>query len=131
MSTKQKDKETEAFKKLVSSRFEELRNDLQLSQQELADVVGTTQNLIFRMENDLKASTSSLFLLFLFYFKNYNINPEWLFSPRNTDVPKYYNDIKLSKRKKDAEETRRTEILTKMLKELTDNNLIPSDITEK
>ena len=131
MSTKQKDKETEAFKKLVSSRFEELRNDLQISQQELADVVGTTQNLIFRMENDLKASTSSLFLLFLFYFKNYNINPEWLFSPRNTDVPKYYNDIKLSKRKKDAEETRRTEILTKMLKELTDNNLIPSDITEK
>jgi len=131
MSTKQKDKETEAFKKLVSSRFEELRNDLQLSQQELADLVGTTQNLIFRMENDLKASTSSLFLLFLFYFKNYNINPEWLFSPRNTDVPKYYNDIKLSKRKKDAEETRRTEILTKMLKELTDNNLIPSDITEK
>lgn len=129
MSTKTKDKETESFKQLVSSRFEELRNDLQLSQQELADVVGTTQNLIFRMENDLKASTTSMFMLFLFYHKNYNINPEWLFTPRNTDVPKYYNDIKLSKRKKDAEESRRSEILTKMLKELKDNNLIPSDIS--
>ena len=129
MSTKTKDKETESFKQLVSSRFEELRNDLQLSQQELADVVGTTQNLIFRMENDLKASTTSMFMLFLFYHKNYNINPEWLFTPRNTDVPKYYNDIKLSKRKKDAEESRRSEILTKMLKELKDNNLITSDIS--
>lgn len=129
MSTKTKDKETESFKQLVSSRFGELRNDLQLSQQELADVVGTTQNLIFRMENDLKASTTSMFMLFLFYHKNYNINPEWLFTPRNTDVPKYYNDIKLSKRKKDAEESRRSEILTKMLKELKDNNLIPSDIS--
>ena len=125
MSNRVKDEETEAYKTLLASRFEALRTDLDKSQQEMADIIGTTQNLIFRVENDLKVSTSSLILLFLFYFKNHKVNPEWLFSPRNTDVPKYVNDLKIAKRKRESSEHRRSEIVMKMLKELQDNNLMP------
>lgn len=86
--------EVERIKDKIGQRFEMLRHDLKLSQAELAEEMGTTQNLIFRLENGLKVSQTSLFSTFLYFYKNYQINPEWLFSPENEYLPRYHAEQK-------------------------------------
>lgn len=126
-----RDEEAERFKKQLSSRFETLRNDLGYSQQEMADEIGVTQNAIFRLENDCKVSTSSLASIFLYFYKNHKVSPEWLFTPNNADTTKYTNDLKIGRKKKDAEENRKLSIVDEMIAKLKEANLIPPSPAEE
>lgn len=125
-----RDEEADRFKQQLSKRFETLRDDLGYSQQEMADEIGVTQNAIFRLENDCKVSFSSLASIFLYFYKNHKVSPEWLFTPNNTDITKYTNDLKIGKKKRDAEESRKLGIVDEMIAKLMEAKLMPPSSSE-
>ena len=106
------------LKHTIGQRFEELRNDLGLSQTELSLEIGTTQNLIYRIETDVNTSLSSFLMVMLWYIKNRRLNPEWLLSPDNEGLYKYYTSSRISQRKKDHLDEKRNAIVEKMVVEL-------------
>jgi transcriptional regulator with XRE-family HTH domain len=52
-----------------------------MSQQDVADQLGTTQNLIYRMENELGSSIFMLLHISLYYRQQHQLNFDWLFNP--------------------------------------------------
>ncbi|PRY27806.1 helix-turn-helix protein [Spirosoma oryzae] len=119
-----KDQDSKELKKQIGERFAMLRNDLKLTQQELADKLGTSQNLVYRLENNLSCSMDSILVAYIFFVRNYKVNPEWLFAIDTDGIARYNLDARNQKRKKDAEHQRRNEIFEDMLTELRKNKLI-------
>ncbi|WP_019991334.1 helix-turn-helix domain-containing protein [Rudanella lutea] len=117
--------EVERIKDKIGQRFEMLRHDLKLSQAELAEEMGTTQNLIFRLENGLKVSQTSLFSTFLYFYKNYQINPEWLFSPENEYLPRYHDEKLLNIQYNIAKSKKKLDLINDLIRQFKDNDLLP------
>ncbi|KAB7726890.1 helix-turn-helix domain-containing protein [Rudanella paleaurantiibacter] len=117
--------EVENLKDKIGQRFEILRRDLNLSQAELAEEMGTTQNLIFRLENGLKVSQTSLFSAFLYFYKNKQLNPEWLFSPENEYVPQYHDEKLLNIQHNIAKSRKKLDLINDLIRQFKDNDLMP------
>lgn len=79
--------ETLLYRQRLASRFLTARASVHLSQVEVAEATGTTQNIVFRLENDLRVGIEGLLRVALFYMETKHINPEWLFAFDNSGVP--------------------------------------------
>ena len=122
-----RDSEATAHKIVIGRRFAMLRGDLQLSQAELAHLMGVSQNLIFRLEKEIAVSNESLIYVFLFFVKNYKVNPEWLFAPNNQDVPRYHTELKLAHRKNATDTSKRREIINRLLDDLRELDQVTNE----
>jgi transcriptional regulator with XRE-family HTH domain len=71
---------------LIGKRLAVFRKHLGLSQQEVADQIGTTQNLIYRIENDLNSSISMVLHVCHYYRQHHRLNFEWLVNPNSSDT---------------------------------------------
>lgn len=118
------DEEIVTLKKQLSARFEQLRKDQKLTQVELSELLGTSQNLVYRTETDLKLSLDSFLYVVTYFVKNYNVNPEWLIAQNVRGVPTYTTDLNTRKRVSDSQDKKRSEIVKQMIKLLADENLI-------
>ena len=113
-----KEEEVLTLKQKVSQRFAELRSDLNCSQAEMAETIGTTQNLIYRVENGVKVSSDALFHIILWWISNYNLNTEWLMSPDNEELVKYHTSGEKLKRKRTFIDEKKQQIIDKMMAEM-------------
>lgn len=77
---------TQAHATLIGQRLAIFRKFTGLSQQEVADQIGTTQNLIYRIENDLNSSISMVLRVCHYYRQQHQLNFEWLVNPDSTDT---------------------------------------------
>ncbi len=77
---------TQAHATLIGQRLATFRKFIGLSQQEVADQIGTTQNLIYRIENDLSSSISMVLQVCHYYYQQYHLNFEWLMNPDSRDT---------------------------------------------
>ena len=118
------EKEVEALRDEMARRFLQLRTMQGLSQAELAGEFNTSQNLIFRLENDLKVSTESLITVMLWYYKNFNISLDWLFSPDNTNLPMNRDEKNLRMLRQSVADKKRQTIIEEMMEKLKNDNLL-------
>lgn len=116
--------EAETFKEAVSKRLELIREEQQLTQQDLSEELGVSQNLIFRSENGLKLSMSAMFGIYMYYRKKYKLNPAWLFEIDNKDVPRYLTVQALKTRRQESNDQKRNQIIREMMGKLQDDNLL-------
>lgn len=91
--------ETSLYRQRLATRFLTARASLKLSQVEVAEATGTTQNILFRLENDLRVGTEGLMRVALFYTETHQINPEWLFAFDNSGVAMSRREGRVSRAK--------------------------------
>lgn len=108
----------------MSKRLELIREEQQMTQQELSEELGFSQNLIFRSENGLKLSMTALFTIYIHHRKKYKLNPAWLFEIDNKDVPRYLTVQALKTRKQEGNDQKRNKIIREMMEKLQDDNLL-------
>ncbi|SFF01955.1 helix-turn-helix domain-containing protein [Spirosoma endophyticum] len=120
-----KDSEVKKWKSNFAMRFERIREDSGLSQVEMADTIGMSQNLVYRSEKDCDISLNSFLLLFIHYMKNYKMNPEWFFAEDNTGYNPYEMESKKAKRVSSIAERKLNHIFLDMLTTLHHEGLIP------
>ena len=110
----QLEKENDAYATLLARRMAKVREYLKMSQQELADELSTTQNLIYRLENGLKVSREMFTLIALYYVKRHKVSYEWLFDPEpeeDPNVPMFTNELIKRQRINDQQEAQRLALL--------------------
>lgn len=122
---KKKDSEVLKWKSQFAKRFEQIREASGLSQVEMADTIGMSQNLVYRSEKDCDISLNSFLLLFVHYMKNYKMNPEWFFAEDNAGFTPYELESKKSKRQSSSTERRRNKIILDMFNTLQRDGLLP------
>ncbi|NID13535.1 helix-turn-helix transcriptional regulator [Fibrella aestuarina] len=118
----QLEKENDAYAALVARRMAKVREFLKMSQQELADEFGTTQNLIYRLENGLKVSREMFTLIALYYVKRHKVSYEWLFNPEQEEepnVPMFTNEVIKRQRINDQREAQRLALLHQFMEEIS------------
>lgn len=84
--------EIEDYMNLVGNRLAKIRHTLGLSQYNIAETIGCTQNPIFRMENGFKGTSTVTMSVLLLYFTKFNVNPAWVFSKDNTGMPLFVEE---------------------------------------
>ena len=122
---KKKDSEVIKWKSNFAMRFEQIRESSGLSQVEMADTIGMSQNLVYRSEKDCDISLNSFLLLFVHYMKNYKMNPEWFFAEDNSAHTPYEMESKKEKRVLSIAERKLNRIILDMLATLQREGLIP------
>lgn len=122
---KKKDSEVVKWKHLFAKRFELIREGSGLSQVEMADTLGMSQNLVYRSEKDCEISFNSFLMLFVHYMKNYKMNPEWFFAEDNSGYNAYELESRRTKRLNSGVERRRNNIINEMFSTLQREGLIP------
>lgn len=122
---KKRDSEVLKWKSQFAKRFEQIREASGLSQVEMADTIGMSQNLVYRSEKDCDISLNSFLLLFIHYMKNYKMNPEWFFAEDNAGFTPYEMESKRVKRQSSHTERRRNKIIEEMFTTLQREGLIP------
>ncbi|SFE55410.1 helix-turn-helix domain-containing protein [Spirosoma endophyticum] len=122
---KKKDSEVVKWKSQFAKRFELIREASGMSQVEMADTIGMSQNLVYRSEKDCDISLNSFLLLFVHYMKNYKMNPEWFFAEDNSGFTPYEMESKKTKRVSSAVERRRNKIILDMFNMLQRDGLMP------
>lgn len=113
------------WKSNFAMRFEQIREASGLSQVEMAETIGMSQNLVYRSEKDCDISLNSFVLLFIHYMKNYKMNPEWFFAEDNTTYTPYEMESKKAKRVSSIAERKLNRIFLDMLASLQQEGLIP------
>lgn len=83
----------------LARRLAQLRNQFNLSQRDFQEPLSLGQNVIYRAEKDLSMSVEALLSLALYYIQEYDINPNWLFNPDNTDIPQLNTQATLNRKK--------------------------------
>ena len=126
---KNKDSEVLKWKSNFAIRFEQIREASGLSQAEMADTIGMSQNLVYRSEKDCDISLNSFLLLFVHYMKNYKMNPEWFFAEDNTGYTPYEMESKKAKRVSSVVERKLNRVILDMLATLQREGLIPQPET--
>ena len=116
--------EFQTFREQIAKRLESIREEQQMTQQDLSEELGVSQNLIFRSENGLKLSMPALFAIYIYYRKKYKLNPAWLFEIDNEDVPRYFTVQALKTRKQEGNDQKRNKIIREMMEKLQDDNLL-------
>ena len=122
---RKRDSEIVKWKSNFAMRFEQIREASGLSQVEMADTIGMSQNLVYRSEKDCDISLNSFLLLFIHYMKNYKMNPEWFFAEDNTGYTPYEMESKKAKRVSNIAERKLNRIFLDMLATLQHEGLIP------
>lgn len=118
----QLEKENEAYATLIARRLAKVREYLKMSQQELADEFGTTQNLTFRLENGLKVSREMFTLIALYYIKRHRVSYEWLFNPdpeEDPNMPMFSDEVLKRQRINDQREAERLALLHQFIKDMS------------
>ncbi|GAB4022683.1 hypothetical protein GCM10028808_70910 [Spirosoma migulaei] len=122
---KKRDSEIVKWKSNFAMRFEQIREASGLSQVEMANTIGMSQNLVYRSEKDCDISLNSFLLLFIHYMKNYKMNPEWFFAEDNSGFTPYEMESKKAKRVSSIAERKLNRIFLDMLATLQHEGLIP------
>lgn len=120
------DSQVTKLKKQFAQRFTKIRAESGLSQQDMADTIGMSQNLVYRSEKDCDISLSSFLLLHVHYVKNYNMNPDWFFAEDNQGLAPYELGPKRTKRLVQSAERKRAKIIGDMIAELDRQGLLPA-----
>jgi transcriptional regulator with XRE-family HTH domain len=118
----QLEKENEAYAALVARRMAKAREYLKMSQQELADEFGSTQNLIYRLENGLRVSRDMYTLIALYFIKRHKVSYEWLFNPdekEDPNVPMFTNEQIKRQRINEQHEAQRLALLHQFMDQLS------------
>jgi len=108
----------------IAIRLSKLRKDSGLTQAEMAEDIGFTQNIIFRSEHDGNISTLTLLTFFLYYSEKKNLNPMWLFSPDNDKHDRYITPEEMKKLNRDSMDSKRRQIMDEMIKGLKSAGLV-------
>ncbi|GAB2546528.1 hypothetical protein [Spirosoma aerophilum] len=122
---RKKDSDVIKWKSNFAMRFEQIREASGLSQVEMAETIGMSQNLVYRSEKDCDISLNSFLLLFIHYTKNYKMNPEWFFAEDNTAYTTYEMESKKAKRVSSIADRKLNRIFLDMLATLQQEGLIP------
>lgn len=122
---RKQDSDVVKWKSNFAMRFEQIREASGLSQVEMAETIGMSQNLVYRSEKDCDISLNSFLLLFIHYMKNYKMNPEWFFAEDNTVYTPYEMESKKAKRVSSIAERKLNRIFLDMLAALQQEGLIP------
>lgn len=101
-----------------------------MTQADLAETLGVTQNVIFRAEHTMNMSIMSLFALYLYYLTKRNVNPMWLFAFDNENVTRYLTDDDKSKLKRQNMDNKRKQVMDEMLASLRKVGLIGEETEE-
>lgn len=118
----QLEKDNEAYAALIARRMAKVREHLKMSQQELADELRSTQNLIYRLENGLKVSREMFTLIALYYVQRHKVSYEWLFNPdpeEDPNIPMLTNEQIKRKRINDQQEAQRLALLHQFMEEIS------------
>lgn len=83
-----------AYRELLAARLTTIRTELGLSQAEVAGAADTTQNIVFRLESDVRVGFEGFFKVLLYYVEQQNVNPEWLFVADNAGVPRRRENVR-------------------------------------
>jgi|GEM_PF-3630941 len=116
--------------KKMAARFSILRKDAGMTQADLAETLGFTQNVVFRAENTMNMSVMSLFTLYLYYLTKRNVNPMWLFAYDNENVSRYLTDDDKSRLKRQNMDNKRKQVMDEMLASLRNAGLIGEESEE-
>lgn len=109
------------FLQKIGERFKEIRDNLGLTQDEMAETIGVSQNLIFRIEKG--QSVSSMMLAYYHFYRNYKINPAWLFAIDDLGEEPYRTFQKDAKRLKDASQAQKSKLLDQLIMQLAEANV--------
>ena len=90
---------TTAYRLLLAERLGKLRTQFKLSQRDFKEPLDLGQNVILRSEKNLNLSVDALLTLTLYYIREHDINPNWLFNPDNSDVPMLHSQASFNRRK--------------------------------
>jgi|GEM_PF-7033264 len=118
----QLEKDNEAYAALIARRMAKVREHLKMSQQELADELSSTQNLVYRLENGLKVSREMFTLIALYYVQRHKVSYEWLFNPdpeEDPNIPMLTNEQIKRKRINDQQEAQRLALLHQFMEEIS------------
>lgn len=116
------------LRKLMAGRFAQLREDTGLSQTELSEEIGVTQNIIFRAEHHMNISTPTLLLLYLYYYDKAQVNPLWLFSPDNQHFKRYYTQEDVNKKAQENFDDKRRHLMQELISNLKKEGLLDTDL---
>ncbi len=107
---------------LIGQRLAIFRKHIGLSQQDIADQLGTTQNLIYRLEKGLNTSILMAMQVAHYYRQYHKLNLEWLINPEPTDsefAPMIVNDELNLRKKIGLSDRKKLAILEKFMREFS------------
>jgi transcriptional regulator with XRE-family HTH domain len=117
----QLEQENDAYAALIARRLAKVRDQLNMSQQDLANKFNTTQNLIYRLENGLKVSREMFTMISLYFIRTHQVNYEWLYNPdveTEPAIPMFTNDLVRRKKINEQREAERLVLLQRFREEL-------------
>ncbi len=113
--------ENDAYAALIARRLAKVRDHLNMSQQDLANELNTTQNLIYRLENGLKVSREMFTLIALYFIKRHKVNYEWIYNPDPEDdpnVPMFTSELAKRQKVNSQREAERLALLQQFMEEM-------------
>lgn len=119
-----------AYKKSLAQKFTKLREDSGMTQGEMAEAIGTSQNLVYRSEKDCEISLDALLTLFFYYKLNFKVSTEWFFGEENNGYLPYEMEPKKNKRLQSQREKKQIKILQEMISKLREGGLLQDDSSD-
>lgn len=113
--------DNDAYAALMAGRLMRVREHLGMTQQELADQFGTTQNLIYRLEKGLNVSREMFTLIALYFIRRHKISHEWLFNPEaeeDPSTPMIASEHSKRQRANERQEAERLALLTRFMEDI-------------
>lgn len=116
----QLNKESDAYAIVMGGRLAKVREYANMTQHELAAILGTTQNLIYRLEKGQNVSIEMFRLIALYFIRKHKVSYEWLFNPDADDesTPMITNEQIQRHRTSDKQNAERLALLTQFMDDI-------------